>query len=91
MTFGSVAEFYADMVKQAESLGLSYPVAVACDAATVGLQAFVLVPERVQPGMMESAFRAVVMEIRHQTRLSEDERVRMDSFLEAMRKRYKIR
>ena len=88
MHIESIAQLYTDMVAEAAVVGLDYPVAVACDAAAVGFQAFVLVPEGVQSGMMESAFRAVVVELWHQTRLNEAEHVLMDSFLGAMRERY---
>lgn len=91
MHIESVAQLYTDMVAEAAVVGLDYPVALACDAAAVGFQSFVLVPEGVQSGVLRAAFRAVVMELWHQTRLNEDEHVRMDSFLAAMRKRYEIR
>jgi hypothetical protein len=87
MHFESEAQLYVDMVAEAAVVGLSYPVAVAC-CAIFDSDGFTLVAPSVRSDVAKSAFDRFVGEVWNQTRLSEDECVRMDSFLAAMRKRY---
>lgn len=88
--FGSIAELYADIVRQGKLSDLDYPVAVACGQACSKFEGFVLVLPRLRSHMIQSAFGAFFMEIALQTRLDAQENAKMEAFLNKMRERYSL-